>query len=220
MMELVEQAFSGVNLLYTILLLMVLVYWLIVILGLIDLDAFDLDLDADVDGGLDAHEGGFSWLAYFNVGEAPIMFFVSIVALVMWVVSMQVNSWLDSAATSTLAANRGWLAVAIAPLNLAFALFVAKFLMLPARRLRGREARRPSLIGKTCLVTSLEVTDAKGRCELPKHDHSLILEARTRNGEVLHKGDPAEIVETIVDGDHEYFIVTRQGVVTDPAAGE
>ena len=92
MMELVEHAFSGVNLLYTILLMMVLVYWLIVILGLIDLDAFDLDLDADVDGGLDAHEGGFSWLAYFNVGEAPIMFFVSIVTLVMWVVSMQVNT--------------------------------------------------------------------------------------------------------------------------------
>src|SRR5688500_13547879 len=100
MTEFVETAFAGVNVVYTTLLIIVLIYWCIVILGLLDIDSFDLDADVggdlDVDAGAAGHAGGFSWLAFFNVGEVPIMFFASIVVLTMWVVSLQINLWLDS----------------------------------------------------------------------------------------------------------------------------
>jgi hypothetical protein len=215
MIEVLEAAFSGVNVVYTALLLLVLIYWVIVILGVIDLDAINFDVEADVDvdgleGPLEGSGGGLSWLAFFNVGEVPIMFFVSIVVLTMWVISMQANVWLASFTTSWVAEYRGWIAAAMAIPNLIFALFMAKFLLIPVKRMRQREPQRTNLVGKTCLVTSLEVSETFGRCEMPKVDSSLILDVRTQGGEVLHKGDAAEIIEQIRENEHDVYVVTRK----------
>jgi hypothetical protein len=213
MFELIESALSGVNVVYTTLLVLVLVYWCIVILGVIDMDGFDVDASVDAGGDLDAPDaghGGFSWLAFFNAGEVPIMFFVSLVVLTMWVVSMQINYWLDGHSAGWIAEHRGWLAAAMAVPNFIFAIFLAKILLIPARRMRQHEPQRTNLVGKTCLVTSLEVTDSFGRCEMPKRDGSLILNVRTRGGEMLTKGDAAEIVELVHEGNQDVYIVTKK----------
>lgn len=227
MYELYEAAFSGVNVVYTTLLLLTVVYWLIVILGIIDLDTFDLDLDldldvdadvggfdadggVDVDGGIEGTAGGFSWLAFFNVGEAPIMIFISIVALSMWIVSIQLNHWIEAYGPSWMNDYQGWVAAGLVVPNFVFSLFVAKFLLLPAKRLRERKPQLTKLVGKVGNVTSLEITDQIGRVELPKHEGSLILNARTRGGEVLKKGDAAEILERVESRNGEHFIVTKK----------
>ena len=219
MLELYEAAFSSVNAVYSTLLVVTCVYWLVVILGVIDLDTLDLnlDVDADVDAGLDVDgdgdfgaatsQGGFSWLAYFNVAEVPIMFFATIVVLVMWIVSLQVNRWLDVWGVEH---YRGWLAVGLALPNFVFAMHVAKFLLYPVKRMNRRKQQITRLDGKTCLVTTLEVTSEFGRCEMPKEEGSLILEARTRNGEVLKKGEPAVVLEHVEQGSRSYYVVTKQ----------
>lgn len=214
MNELFEAAFSGLNVVYSTLLILVLLYWCIVILGILDLDSFDLDLDAgaelDGDLGVDGTEGAFSWLAFFNLGEVPIMFFVTIVALAMWVVSIEGNRFLDNHATGWLSEHRGLIALALGPPNFVFAMFLAKFLVLPAKKLRNRPAQVTQLEGKVCLVSSPEVNEQYGRCETPKEAGSLILNARTTGGEVLKKGDPAEVVEHVVRGDEDYYLVTKK----------
>ena len=213
MAELYEAAFSGVNVVYSTMLMLICIYWLVVILGVIDFDTLDVDLDVDADADIDGDfgggttEGGFSWLAYFNVAEVPIMFYMTIVTLVMWVVSVQVNRWLDAWGVD---AYRGWIAVGLAVPNLIFALHVAKFLLYPVKRMNRRQPQITRLDGKTCLVTSLEVNGDYGRCEMPKEESSLILEARTRNGEILRQGDPAVIVEHVDEGSANYFVVTKQ----------
>jgi hypothetical protein len=223
MLELYEAAFSGVNVVYTTLLLLTLLYWVIVILGVIDLDAFGLDFDVDADAGgldadgIDAHDGGltgsaggFSWLAFFNVGEAPIMFYASIVVLTMWIVSIQSHHWIDAYGPSWASEYHGLVAAGLAVPNFIFALFVAKFLMLPIKRLRQRAPQRTKLVGKVANVTSLEITDQIGRVEMPKQEGSLILNARTEGGEVLQKGDAVEIVRRVESGNGEYFVVTKK----------
>lgn len=85
MSELFHNAFSGVNLIPTILLGVVLLYWLIVILGLIDIDLFDIDLDFDLEGDSEGLQG---ILAFFNLKGIPVMVVVSIVALIFWILSM------------------------------------------------------------------------------------------------------------------------------------
>jgi len=219
MAELFDAAFSGVNVIYTTLLGLVLIYWSIVILGVIDLDAFDMDMDVDADigGDFDADasmdtggEGGFSWLSFFNMGEVPIMFFVSIVVLTMWIVSMQINGWLDDYATGWVKDYRNWVSLGLIIPNLIFAMFVAKFLMVPIKQLNKRRVHHTNLIGKTCLVTSLEVTDKFGRCEMPKEEGSLILNVRSEGSEVLRKGDAAEIIEHVKEGNYDVYVVTKK----------
>ena len=48
MSELINNAFTGVNIIPTVLLMLVLIYWLTVILGIIDIDFFDFDIDFDI----------------------------------------------------------------------------------------------------------------------------------------------------------------------------
>jgi hypothetical protein len=220
MTELIQAAFSGVNLVYTILLIVMLAYWLVVLLGVIDLDPFGLEMDVDGGGdvgtdagghaGGDAGGDGFSWVNYFNVGEVPVMIYASILVITMWIVSLELNYWLDSYEAVWVADYRGWIAAGLALPNLLFAAFVAKLVLTPVRRLRQHQPQHTRLEGKTCLVTSLEVNESFGRCEMPKTDGSLILNARTRSGEILHKGDAAEILEQVHEGDVEYYVVTKK----------
>jgi hypothetical protein len=213
MAQLVEAAFSGVNIAYTMLLLLILLYWIIVIVGVIDLDAFDFDAGAGAgahDAGLpDGTAGGFSWLAFFNVGEAPIMFFVSIVILTMWVLSVQLNYSIDQYGPGWMNDYQGWIAAGLALPNLIFGFFVAKFAAIPFKRLSKEIRQRTVLVGKVGTVTSLEVNGEFGRVALPQHEGALVLNVRTKDGEVLRKGDAALIIKQDEDGAGDICVVTK-----------
>ncbi len=81
MIELMQLAFYPINMVFTMLLISIVVYWLTVILGVLDTDLFDMDLpdmdaDADMDADVDANlDTGVAWgvLHWFYVGEVPIM---------------------------------------------------------------------------------------------------------------------------------------------------
>lgn len=88
MSELINNAFTGVNIIPTILLILVLIYWLTVILGIIDIDFFDFDIDFDIADGTDGLDGLQGILAYFNLKEIPLMIILSILSLVFWILSM------------------------------------------------------------------------------------------------------------------------------------
>ncbi|UKN01918.1 DUF1449 family protein [Paracrocinitomix mangrovi] len=100
MNEFFHHVFSLQNSLATFILAFCLVYWLIVILGAIDVDFFDFDVDVDtdvdvdVDGG-DAGESGVAWfnkvLVFFNLGRVPFMVWLTIVAIPLWVGSIIIS---------------------------------------------------------------------------------------------------------------------------------
>lgn len=194
MTEVFEAAFQAVNLPYTILMIVLLVYWLIAIVGLLDVGSLDLDVDVGGDLGGDANVDGHmpllhSIAGFFNAGEVPIMFWISIVALSAWVVSMQVNHYVN------LGANQVWLAAALAVPNIVFGMFVAKLVIIPFKNLTKLKVQETPLVGKTCQVVSLEVSERVGQCEVRTGGTPLTLSVCTAGGELLRKGDTAVIVE-------------------------
>lgn len=191
MTEVFEAAFQPVNLPYTILMIVLVVYWLIAILGLMDFGSLDADLDLGTDlGGVEGDAPVIHTIAgFFNVGEVPIMFWISMVALSAWVVSMQVNHYLNPEG------NNLWLAAALAVPNVVFGMFVAKLVIQPFKNLTKLKVQETPLVGKTCLVVSLEVTDRAGQCEVRTGGTPLTLSVCTAGGERLRKGDAAVIVE-------------------------
>ena len=102
MLELLNEAISPANLIYTILLGLAVLYALTVIVGFAGMDAidFDVDIDADVDVDVDVdadtdiNSGGIfiSILSFFNIGKIPFMFIYSLCTLFMWVLGMLLNS--------------------------------------------------------------------------------------------------------------------------------
>ena len=91
MRELFNNALTGVNIIPTILLGFVLFYWLTVIIGVIDFDLFDIDVD--IDGDFDVDAGGdigpfHAFLAFLNLADLPFMLVFSVIILVFWIIAM------------------------------------------------------------------------------------------------------------------------------------
>ena len=205
MAELLEACFSGVNVVPTSLLGLTMVYWLFVLTGAIGLDVFDFDLDldidadvdvdVDIDADLDVPSGqigsmmslGVVVLRFLNVGSVPVMLWFSIFSLALWTFTMILDdpAYHENTAQDLLVLVR----------NGFFALITAKALTQP---LRGKfdpvEPTKPQdLIGRTCAITTTEVTETFGQARHEMDAAPLLLNVRSTDTS-LTKGDLAVIV--------------------------
>src|SRR5690606_39570059 len=105
MKELIEISFSPVNAFFSIMCILLVVYWLLVIIAGIDPDLFSVDFDsADLDSGFDgdgeADSSGFmKILEYFNFDELPLMFIITIVFFSMWLIGVNITYYLGIEST-------------------------------------------------------------------------------------------------------------------------
>jgi hypothetical protein len=193
MTELYQAAIAPANLLPTGLLLFVLLYWLTVIVGLLDMKSVDLDVDTDADGHLDHHHEA-SWLngalAFFNLGRIPLMIFLSFVFLPLWVGSILVNYYTGN--TSLLLGL-----VFFVPLFVG-SLFVAKFLTLPFVHLFAAMEKEhdggAQAIGRVCTVLLPASAERLGQASVRINGAPLMLNVRS-TGEPLAKGDEALVID-------------------------
>lgn len=83
------------NLVYTVLMILVVLYWLSVVFGAIDISAFDVDLDVDADVDTDISVGG--WFAsafhFFHLDRVPFMLIMSLVILSAWTMTVLTNHY-------------------------------------------------------------------------------------------------------------------------------
>ncbi len=224
MSEVLSVAFSGAVLPVTILLLVTLVYWALVIVGLFDLDAFDVDLDvdadvdvdvdldldvdgveidadADVDADVDgSHLSGFQRaLAFFNLGTVPFMIVFSIFVFVLWFGMM---FGVNYVAAPTLL---------ITLVSTLFALLCAKVFTIPMRSLFARLEvnERVQIIGAACELLSRADHDRLGQAEIRTSGAPVILYVKAADeGSALQRGDEAIVVSKSDDGSYYYVVPT------------
>ncbi len=214
MVEFVTAAFAPVNVVFTVLLLLTGLYWITVILGVLDVNLFDVDLpdsgpefdvDAGADADLDAMDVGAlrSVLHFFYIGEVPTMILVSILVLSLWTVSMLGNYYLNP---------RGSLLLAV-PIflgNLTVSAFVVKVLGVPLRRLYtvlSKDYNAPSdVMGRICTITTTHVTKEKmGQAEVPTKGAPIVLNVLSLDDHAFQKGDEAVIVQK--DSDKGTYLI-------------
>ncbi len=100
MENLINISLAPANFILTLLAVLMVLYWLLIIFTGFDLDFADVDADLDVDtdsGAIDAGEiegAGFwnSFLAFFYIGELPVMFIITIVVFCMWLINVNVTA--------------------------------------------------------------------------------------------------------------------------------
>ncbi len=189
MIDIVETYFQWPVLPFSILLCLVCAYWLLVILGGIDMDAIDFDLDLDADMDASVTDLGMLGLKWLNLGEVPVMLWLSIVSLAAWVVTMVFDR---DMVNPTFQQN----AVAIAR-SLGIGILVAKLLTNPMRgKLRTKQPNTvQDMLGRTCSVITSEVTPKFGNGICHVEDGApLRLNIRTFEGSI-----PKDAVVQIVD---------------------
>lgn len=204
MNDLFNAAISAPNIIPTALVVFVLFYWLVVILGAIDIDFFDFDVELDAEADVDG-EISVTWLnhvlAFFNLGQVPFMVFMTFLIIPMWVISVMGNYYLGN--------ETFWLSLILLIPNFIVSLFIAKFLTLPFIHLFGKLdhdiEKNKSLIGKICTVITSASDMSIGQARIQTNGAPLLLNVKTPEGMAMKSGDTGMVIDYEQDR-HIYLI--------------
>jgi len=189
MPEVIRESLALVNLPFTLLLGVVVIYWLTVIVGMFEIEGLDGVFD-DVEGGAD---GGFSSiLKFFYIGEVPALVVLSVFAGAMWAGSVLGNYYFNPGHSVALAA------LVFIP-NFIVASLLTRLVARPFRRafklLSADGEEEVKIIGQTCTVLTQQLDEKFGQAQIETGGAPIIINARTTGGEVLRKGETAIVFE-------------------------
>lgn len=201
MLEVLQFAFSPENIVFTVLLIVILLYWISVIVGLLDISFldFDLDLDMDADVDIDANvdaggpSGGFWRLLFdfYSISDIPVMVFASIFILSMWTLCMIGNHLFNKGGSF-------WAALLIYLPCFIVTCGVAKLFIIPLgilfRNLEYSGDTPKKMIGQVCTVTTTQVSKNLGQAEIATNGSPILLNVLSSSDHVFHKGDEAVVV--------------------------
>lgn len=225
MSELLSEAFRLINLPFTILLMLVVIYWLLVAIGAVsgptpDAD-FDLDANAHIDHDVDvdtmhhnvegnhaghgAHDGGSWWgsaLKFVNLGEVPAMVVLSVLILSMWSFGIVANAYWTGGSAA--------LAGVFLVVNFGISMVVTRYVTLPLKpvfRLLNKEYdEKVEIIGRHCRILTSEANADFGQAEITTGGSPILINVRTLNDATLARGALAVVVRE--DAERRVFFVT------------
>jgi uncharacterized membrane protein YGL010W len=185
---------------YTTLLGVVVIYWILALVGLVDFDHGHLQIDVhhhhlDWDGHSDHWSVIASYVVAFGLSGVPFSLVVSLLTLVAWVLTgLAAQFILPLVPTVPLRSLAG---LAVAVLAIAPAIVVTAWLIRPMRGLFVQHFAGPnqSLIGKSCRVTTLTVTETFGQGESTDESGSFNLRLCANEPNRIAKGSRVVIVD-------------------------
>lgn len=217
MQEVLHEAISMHNLPASVLLGIMLLYWLMVLIGAMDtdMDTVDVgghgDMHIDTDAHIEGHghlhsEGVLGGLfiragRFLRLGQVPLMVVMSILALFMWPLSMLANYYFNGTA------DHRSTSVALAYLlpNFLVSALLTRLVTAPVAALfknfTESATESEGAIGRQGRIVSMQVTHVYGQVEITTSGAPLLVNARLPQGaEPLEKGTPVVISEALPSG--------------------
>jgi hypothetical protein len=201
MEQLLEVASQFPTVIYSTVLGVVVVYWLIGMLGLVDLGlAGDADLEIDVDSDVDVSVGGLTgFMLTFGLTGVPFTLVISIITLICWLISFYLQfyilNWLPD----------GWLYYLMG----SFASFVIFVISLPLtaiviRPLKGmfksvETTLSDHLVGNSATIVTGTVSETFGQARLFNNGAEMLLDVRCDPEHSLKKGDKVLLIEYLTE---------------------
>lgn len=204
-MDFFEAILSYPTIVYTALLGVGLVYWLLAIVGLVDFESGGPDLDIDLEPGtsvtdIDVDEPAnvsmlAGYLVALGLGGVPFSVVISLLALFAWVISSIAAIWVLAFFPDGLL--RFVVASAVLVGALALAIPAAATCVRPMRRLfvTHNAISNVSLIGQECVVLTGSVDEKFGRAEVAARGAGYHIHVIADTPNNLKRGDTALIME-------------------------
>lgn len=207
MEQLLEVASQFPTVIYSTLLGVVVVYWLVGMLGVIDLDfSGDADLDVDIDSDVDISVGGLTGLFItFGLTGVPFTLVISIILLICWFISFYLQfyllTWLPD----------GWLYYLVGTISD----FVVFFISLPItaviiRPLKGmfnsvETATSDHFVGKEAIIATSKVSETFGQARVFSDGAEILLDVRCDTNHSLSLGEKVLLIEYSPEK-HSYIV--------------
>lgn len=216
MKELIEISFSPVMAFFSIMCIVMLLYWVAVIVAGLDPDLFSIDFDSDIDTNLDSNthdlpdrtetpegSGFMKILEFFNFDELPLMFILTIIFFTMWFLGINMMHYLGVESV--------WLGLLLMIPNFIASLFIVKIFSRPLsylyKQVNHKGEPEIDFLGRRCVVFSALDDLKTGQIQLSVNGDPIRLSARSNTDEKLIAGQEAVIVSESVD--KKYYLVEK-----------
>jgi hypothetical protein len=197
--------FSYPTVFFTVILLLMVCYWLFAILGMVDIDVLELDLDIDSD--LDSLTGLAGLMVTLGLTGVPVTLVLTLLALLGWWISyFIVHFFFFWSEPSLLSYVAGTAVIAFA---IAASIPVTAQLIKPLKPLFKKvytPAPEKVLLGQACRVRSTRVDENFGEATADLDGASLILKIRADAEKGLSNGDIVVLLEHRAR-DNTYWVI-------------
>lgn len=179
---------------FTTLLGVVAFYWLLALLGLVDFDSGDADLDVDpavTDPDLGSLAG---IIVAFGLQGVPLSIVFSLLVLLSWTLTCLGAMWLLALLPGTVSLYVGGTLLALASVSLAVP--IAARILKPLRGLFVTHAAisNASLVGQHCKVLTQTVDEKSGRAEVSQRGANINIRVWAHTPNPLARGSHARVV--------------------------
>lgn len=180
--------------LFTVVLGVAVLYWLIAVLGLVDIDILDFEMDIDADAGNSASDVLAGMLLRFGLQGVPVTIIVSMVALFGWFFCYYLAYFLFALLQGSF--FRYLLGLPVFFVSLYFSVMLTAQLIKPIRALfeKSRQHIEKKVIGQTAIVRTSRVDADFGEAVLEDGGAGLLLKVRSDDRQ-YEKGDRVVLLE-------------------------
>lgn len=216
MKELIEISFSPVMAFFSIMSIVMLLYWVAVIVAGLDPDLYSIDFDSDADTNFDSNthdlpdrtdtpegSGFMKVLEFFNFDELPLMFILTIIFFSMWFVGINLTYYLGLESV--------WIGLLLLIPNFILSLFIVKIFSRPLsylyKQVNHKGEPEIDFLGRRCVVFSSLDEVKTGQIQLSVNGDPIRLSARSNTDEKLVAGQEAVIVSESVD--KKYYLIEK-----------
>ncbi|PKO28374.1 MAG: ubiquinone biosynthesis protein [Betaproteobacteria bacterium HGW-Betaproteobacteria-9] len=192
--RLIDAAIGYPTAIFTALLLVVLVYWLLALVGWVDFESSGIDVELQADGDPGEISTLAGYVVAMGLSGVPFSIVLSVLVLVSWTLSCLAGEWLMPLVPTLplhIAVGTGVLL-----LSVALAIFVTALMVRPLRGLfvTHQAMGNASLVGQTCTVMSQRVDQRSGHAEVAQRGAGIQIRVWTPDDNRLTKGDAAVIL--------------------------
>ncbi|WJG10059.1 OB-fold-containig protein [Aliiglaciecola sp. LCG003] len=164
-----SEIFSFPTLIFTIPLIVLMLFWLLAFAGLVDIEIFDMspDVDADASSNVKADATGSSFLESLGLDGVPLTVALTIIDIYAFALVYLLRKYLAPLFDGVLSATA--IGGILALVSLVIALPLAALSIKPLRRffVTYEGANKDEMIGLICILTTQKVTSSFGQAVTP-----------------------------------------------------
>lgn len=196
MIDLFYECIKAPNFPASVLLGLALLYWSLMIFGIVGFEGLDADIgvdaDADLDAGIDGHvDGGVASdvLTFFHLGEVPVMIIATFFVFLFWIATMVTNHYWNP--------DFEWFTAAkfLIP-NLFVSAVLTKLLTMPMvplfREMKKTDA--PKVVGSRGEVHTSYLDGTFGEIAIRQDGPLIVVNAVTENGQRLRQETEIKVI--------------------------
>lgn len=196
---------------YTTLLGVVVVYWLLALVGIVDFESTNLDIHQELhaDAHVDEISDLASYLVALGLNGVPFSVVFTLLTVFAWTVTCLAAMWLLPLVPTALLRTVAGLGVLLGGFGLALPLTARTIRPLRGLFVTHTAMSNASLVGQSCVVLTSGVDEKFGRAEVATRGASVNIRVWAATPNSLSKGSPARILEYDEAG-ARYLIVAEE----------